>query len=55
MTLAEFESQKRDRIQQELNQKMQYVKRVDVRQGEPAFFKVVLKNDDHEKPRVYTL
>ena len=55
MTLAEFEAKKRAHIQKQLAQKVQFVKRVDLRQGEPAFFKVVLKNDDPDQPRVYTL
>ena len=55
MTLAEFEAKKRAHIRKQLAQKVQFVKRVDLRQGEPAFFKVVLRNDDPDQPRVYTL
>ena len=57
MTLKQFEKEKEDKLKIALSGKLPNVKQVDLRQGEPTFFTVVLRNDApfQTKPRIFTL
>ena len=57
MTIDQFEYTKQDHLKLPLNEKFADVKHVDIRQGEPSFFTVVLRNDApfETKGRLFTL